>query len=67
MAAGRCDAYVELHINSWDVAAGLLIVTEASGVVNDFWTPGALNRGNPVLACAPNLATEMSAVTGIAL
>lgn len=67
VAAGRCDAYVELHINSWDVAAGLLIVTEASGVVNDFWTPGALNRGNPVLACAPNLATEMSAVTGIAL
>jgi myo-inositol-1(or 4)-monophosphatase len=67
VAAGRCDAYVELHINSWDVAAGLLLVSEAGGVVNDFWTPGALKNGNPVLACAASLATEMSAVTGIAL
>jgi len=67
VAAGRCDAYVELHINSWDVAAGLLLVTEAGGVVNDFWTPGALETGNPVLACAPSLAAEMGAVSGIAL
>lgn len=67
VAAGRCDAYVELHINSWDVAAGLLLVTEAGGVVNDFWTPGALKTGNPLLACASGVATEMSLVSGIAL
>lgn len=67
VAAGRCDAYVELHINAWDVAAGLLLVTEAGGVVNDFWTLGALKSGNPVLACNRNLATEISDVSGIAL
>lgn len=67
VAAGRSDAYVELHINSWDVAAGLLLVTEAGGVVNNFWTPGALKSGNAVMACAPSLASEMSSVSGIAL
>lgn len=67
VAAGRCDAYVELHINAWDVAAGLLLVTEAGGVVNDFWTPGALKHGNPVLACAPFVAQEMSEVAQVPL
>ena len=67
VAAGRCDAYVELHINAWDVAAGLLLVTEAGGVVNDFWTPGALKNGNPVLACAPLVAQEMSKVAQVPL
>lgn len=67
VAAGRSDAYAELHINAWDVAAGLLLVTEAGGAVNDFWTPGALSNGNAVLACATSLANEMSEVAQIAL
>ena len=29
VAAGRTDAYVELHINLWDVAAALVILAEA--------------------------------------
>lgn len=65
VAAGRSDGYLELHINAWDVAAGLLLVTEAGGVVNDFWTPGALQSGNPVLACNAALAAATSAVAGI--
>lgn len=31
VAAGRFDAYWELKINEWDIAAGLLIVEEAGG------------------------------------
>jgi len=65
VAAGRSDAYIELHINSWDVAAGLLLVTEAGGVVNDFWTSDALRKGNAVLACNPALVAQVSAVSGI--
>ncbi len=67
VAAGRSDAYVELHINAWDVAAGLLLVTEAGGRVNDFWTPGALQTGNPVLACNAALAPAVSELAGMAL
>ncbi len=35
LAAGRFDAYWERDINPWDMAAGLLLVTEAGGVVSD--------------------------------
>lgn len=33
VAAGRLDGYWEFKINPWDVAAGVLLVTEASGQV----------------------------------
>src|SRR5262249_9378906 len=31
VADGRIDAYCELHMNSWDAVAGLLLVQEAGG------------------------------------
>lgn len=34
VAAGRLDGYWELRLNSWDVAAGVLLVTEAGGLVS---------------------------------
>ncbi len=36
VAAGRYDGYFESHLNSWDVAAGILLVREAGGFVTDF-------------------------------
>ena len=36
VADGRTDGYCELHINSWDALAGLLLVEEAGGWTNDF-------------------------------
>lgn len=36
VAAGRLDGYWELGLNSWDVAAGALLVREAGGFVTDF-------------------------------
>ena len=36
VAAGRVDLYFEEFINSWDVAAGVLLVTEAGGTVTAF-------------------------------
>lgn len=67
VAAGRCEAYAEAHINSWDVAAGLLLVREAGGRVNDFWADNGLAQGNPVLATNARLASELSVLTGIPL
>lgn len=55
VAAGRQDAYFELHINAWDAAAAVLLVEEAGGYVNDFLTPECLTRGNRVFACTPKL------------
>ena len=34
-AAGRFDAFWERNLKPWDIAAGILIVREAGGVVTD--------------------------------
>src|SRR5262245_9439599 len=65
VADGRTHGYCELHINAWDVAAGLLLVEEAGGWTNDFWAGEALAKGNPVLACTPGLREALVAVTGV--
>jgi len=36
VACGRFDGYYEYNLNPWDVAAGVLLVTEAGGRVSDF-------------------------------
>ena len=36
LASGRIDGFWELHLNSWDVAAAILLVREAGGRVTDF-------------------------------
>jgi len=33
VAAGRLDAYWEAGLSSWDIAAGILLVQEAGGIV----------------------------------
>ena len=35
VAAGRYDGYFEDNLHIWDIAAGILIVKEAGGIVND--------------------------------
>lgn len=45
VACGRFDAYWELGISPWDVAAGAVIIREAGGHVSDFWNnPFFLNN-----------------------
>ena len=65
VAAGRTHGYCELHINSWDAAAALLLVREAGGWTNDFFADEGLTRGNAVLACAPALRETLVAATGV--
>jgi len=64
VAAGRSDGYVELHINLWDVAAGLVLLSEAGACINPFLAGDGPHAGNPILACAPGLADALSALTG---
>ena len=35
VAAGRFDGYFQNKINLWDVAAGLIMIKEAGGIIND--------------------------------
>ena len=36
VAAGRYDGFWERGLSSWDMAAGILLVREAGGIVTDF-------------------------------
>jgi len=66
-AAGRFDAYWEHHINAWDVAAGLAIVSEAGGVTNDFLAGDGMQRGKEIFASTPALAPKLGAIIETAL
>ena len=59
VAAGRIDAYAELHINLWDVAAALAVLAESGAVTTPFGTR-VDTGGGPILAAAPALAAELS-------
>lgn len=54
-AAGFFDAYWELNLNRWDVAAGQLIAAEAGVIIESIRT----NRNHSVLASNPNLYSAM--------
>jgi myo-inositol-1(or 4)-monophosphatase len=54
VACGRFDAYWELKLHAWDVAAGILIVEEAGGRVTDL-------AGGP----APASGTEIASSNGL--
>jgi myo-inositol-1(or 4)-monophosphatase len=65
VAAGRVEAYCELHINAWDCAAGILLVQEAGGLTNDFFAGDGLTAGNPLIACNSALCDTLARVVGI--
>ena len=53
VAAGRFDGYWERDLSAWDLAAGMLLVTEAGGKVTDAdGGPAVLEKGS---VCAGNL------------
>ena len=53
VAAGRLDGFWEFDLNSWDMAAGVLLIQEAGGLVGDFsgghkhMETGNIVAGNP--------------------
>ncbi|MFK4824453.1 inositol monophosphatase family protein [Paenochrobactrum sp. BZR 588] len=65
VADGRSDGYAELHMNSWDCLAGLLLVREAGGVTGPFLSLDGLMKGAPVLAVTPAVADYLSKASRI--
>ncbi len=57
-AAGRVDAYYELHLNPWDHAAGALIAAEAGLVVTGL--PGCPFAEPMAIVAAPSIAEEFA-------
>lgn len=57
-ACGRFDGFYEYGLNSWDVAAGAIIVKEAGGIVNDFSGGDDYIFGREIVASAPHFNQE---------
>jgi myo-inositol-1(or 4)-monophosphatase len=55
VAAGRLDAFWEMGLSAWDMAAGALLIQEAGGLVGDFaGEPNFLASGD-IAAASPKL------------
>ena len=73
VAAGRLDAFWEIGLKPWDMAAGSLIIREAGGLVGDFsgndryFETGNIVAGNPkiftdlIRKLQPHLTPELKA------
>lgn len=62
VAAGRLDGFWEIGVMEWDVAAGILLIKEAGGVVTDFsFNDKYLESGN-VIAGSPKMHQLMYAL-----
>lgn len=55
VAAGRYDAFWERSLSSWDVAAGIVLVREAGGVVSDLSSGQDMLTNGHILASNGNL------------
>jgi myo-inositol-1(or 4)-monophosphatase len=65
-AAGLNDGYLEMHINAWDVLAGIILVREAGGWTSDFLAGDGLVTGNPVIVCTPEITAQVCAAMAAA-
>ena len=63
VAAGHYLGFYEPQLSSWDCLAGLLLVTEAGGVADDFLVANGLSSRGPAFACAPQAAAQFKALT----
>ncbi len=65
-ACGRNDGYLEMHINAWDVLAGMVLVREAGGWINGFLDGEGLIKGNPIVACTPEIQERLMEAMALA-
>lgn len=66
VAAGRHDAYYEKGLNSWDAAAGTLLVREAGGVVRPIKAGLDAVHDGGLISGAPGLVDEIAShISGV--
>ncbi len=55
LAAGRFDAFWEMHLKPWDIAAGVLLIKEAGGIVSDFQGGDTYLETGHIVGATPKL------------
>tara|TARA_B100000989_G_scaffold289954_1_gene262507 strand:+ start:1628 stop:2338 length:711 start_codon:yes stop_codon:yes gene_type:complete len=57
VASGRYDGYFQKNLNIWDVAAGILLVKEAGGIINDLDL--SKNKNLQIVASSANINPKL--------
>ena len=65
VACGRFEAFFEYGINTWDVAAGIVLVKEAGGEVIDFSKGNKFLTGEEIVATNGRITDELLSVTKV--
>ena len=55
LAAGRLDGFWEVGLNKWDIAAGILLIKEAGGLVSDFQGGNQFYEDGNIVAANPKV------------
>ena len=58
VACGRYDGYFQSHLSIWDIAAGIVIIKEAGGIINDIDLKNYKNI--KVVASSPDISDKLS-------
>ena len=56
VASGRYDGFFQNNLNLWDIAAGIILIQEAGGIINDINLNKTENLN--VIASNPNISTK---------
>ncbi|MCS6996948.1 MAG: inositol monophosphatase [Casimicrobiaceae bacterium] len=59
VAAGYYDGFWEMKLNPWDIAAGVLLVQEAGGLVTDFEGESRYFETGCIIAATPKILPEL--------
>ena len=57
VACGRYDGYFRYNLNLWDIAAGIILINEAGGQINEIDLSG--KKKIKVTACSSNIAPKL--------
>jgi myo-inositol-1(or 4)-monophosphatase len=63
VAAGRLIGYTEQHMNGWDCLSGILLVSEAGGVVEPYEGVDPVRQGILVIAAGPHVFAEIRSLS----
>ena len=64
VAAGRLDAFWEIGLKPWDIAAGALLIKEAGGLIADFnGSEDYLTTGN-IVCGTPKIFKQVLQIVG---
>lgn len=62
VAAGRLDAFWELNLKPWDIAAGIVLVQEAGGMVSEIYGAEDVLKSGNILAANAKLHAALAAM-----